>query len=104
LFYIGETQNKLHQRLNGHRDAVRKVRKGQKLNDEINDTGAALHFSQADHDFNKDLEVQIVEAGRWETPLARKEKESYWICFFKTYGEGGLNKTRGNFASLYGKI
>ena len=113
LSYIGESKQRLHQRLNGHREAVRKVKKGQKLNDDYIDTGAALHFGQEDHEFQRDVEVQIVEKGSWGTPGERKEKESFWICHFRTgedgdrtlgYNAGGLNKTKGKFAPLYGQI
>jgi hypothetical protein len=49
LNYIGGTQQQLHQRLDGHRDAARKAKKGQKLNEAMNDTGAAIHFAQDGH-------------------------------------------------------
>ena len=102
-FYIGESQNRLHQRLNGHRDSVKKVRRGLNLNEEYTDTGAAIHFAKDDHNFQRDLEAFILERGQWETAGERKERESFWICYFKTHGEGGLNKTAGIFASLYSK-
>lgn len=109
LCYIGESQQRLHQRLNGHREAVRRVQRGQKLNEEYVDTGAAIHFGQGDHDFKKDLQVQIVEKGAWKTPGERKERESFWICHFKTMeggaeGATGLNKTCGIFNPFYGRI
>jgi hypothetical protein len=87
-------------------------KKRQKLNEEMNDTGAAIHFAQDGHQFQEDVEAFVLESGAWDTPGERKQKESFWICHFKTVmkedggedSQGGLNKITGAFSSLYGKI
>ena len=91
-------------RLSGHRAAIKRLEKGEKLNEERNDTGAAEHFHEAGHNFREDAEIHIMEKGNWKTAKERKERESYYICKFKTQHPEGLNKTRGTLGDVYGKI
>jgi hypothetical protein len=102
-WYVGETGMKLHSRVNGHRAAIKRLERGQLLNEEMNDTGAAEHFNQSDHDLGEDAQFHILETGRW-TASDRKKRESYLICKFKTLQPQGLNKAAGDMSSFYEKI
>jgi hypothetical protein len=74
------------------------------LNEEMNDTGAAEHNHQPGHQFRTDAELHILEKGDWKTAAERKERESFWICKYKTHQPEGMNKTKGTFKDVYGKI
>ena len=102
-WYVGETCMKLHERLNQHRYSTNKLKRGGSL-DKSNDTGLAEHFAQEDHDFEADLELYILEKGRWKTPSDRKAKESFYICRHSTQEPQGLNKYAGFLGDLYEKI
>ena len=70
----------------------------------MNDTGAAEHFSQNGHDFDKDVEVSLLESGTWKTAAERKGRESYYICKYATLEPAGMNKAAGTYGSFYGNI
>ena len=70
----------------------------------MNDTGAAEHFAKEDHDFERDLEVFVLESGKWRSAVERKKRESYYICKFSTLEPSGLNKTAGMMGQFYGSI
>ena len=103
LWYIGETSMKLHERLNQHRYWTNKLRSGGSI-DKTNDTGLAEHFALKDHDFNNDLEMHLLERGKWKTPMERKAKESFYICRHSTQEPQGMNKNAGFLADLYEKV
>jgi hypothetical protein len=88
-------------RLSGHRATIKRLKKGKKLNEERNDTGAAEQFHQPGHQFETDAELHIIEKGNWKTAAECKERESFWICKFKTFQPEGMNKTKGKFEDIY---
>ena len=90
-WYVGESGNALRSRLNGHRASVVRLQKGEKLNTDMNDCGAAEHFVKAGHDFDRDVEVFILESGDWGCPMERQRRESYYICKFGTLEKNGMN-------------
>ena len=71
---------------------------------QMNDTGAAEHFVKEDHDFERDLEMFVLESGKWRSAVERKKRESYYICKFSTLEPLGLNKTAGMMGQFYGSI
>ena len=95
---------KLRSRINGHRASVVRLQDGKVLNTQMNDTGAAEHFVKANHDFDRDLEVTILESGDWKSALERKKRESFYICKYSTLEPSGMNKAPGCLGSFYGKI
>ena len=78
--YIGETENPLHIRMNGHRsDYYRK----------LPDKPVAEHFNLIGHSF-EDMLVMVIEqimAGS----ARRKQRESFWIHTLQTLAPDGLN-------------
>ena len=103
-WYIGESSLQLRGRLNGHRAATVRLKEGKLLNSQMNDTGAAEHFIKEGHDFERDLELYMLESGNWRSAAERKKRESYYICKFATLEPAGLNKTSGIMGQFYGKI
>ena len=103
-WYIGESSLKLRDRVNGHRASIKRIQKGETLNAQMTDTGAADHFSKKDHDFERDAEFHILEKGDWSETSDRKSRESFFICKFGTVEPNGMNKTTGNLAEFYGKF
>ena len=95
---------RLRMRLNGHRASVVRLREGKQLNNQMNDTGAAEHFSKEGHNFDKDAELYLLESGDWKGALERKQKESFYICKYKTLEPAGMNKAAGVLGSFYKKI
>jgi len=81
LQYVGETENALHIRMNGHRSDIRT----RKL-----DKPVAAHFCQSDHSA-EDLEVRGIEKIYENNPEWRKHRESYWIFTLKTLAPEGMN-------------
>ena len=94
---------KLRGRLNGHRASVVRLQEGKILNTQMNDTGAAEHFAKGDHEFDRDLEVFLLESGKWSA-VERKKRESFYICKYATLEPAGMNKATGLLGSFYGKI
>ena len=72
-WYVGESGNTLRGRLNGHWATVKKLLKGETLNTQMNDTGAAEHFAKMDHNFERDLELYLLEAGDWGSEVERQK-------------------------------
>ena len=103
-WYIGESSMKLRSRLNGHRASVVRLRDGKALDTQMNDTGAAEHFAKEDHEFDRDLEVYMLESGDWKNAMERKKRESFYICKYATLEHTGMNKATGCLSSFYGKI
>ena len=104
VWYIGESSLRLRSRLNGHRAATVRLLEGKLLNSQMNDTGAAEHFSKDGHNFDRDLELALLESGNWRTAAERKKRESYYICKFATLEPAGMNKAAGILGSFYGSI
>ena len=94
---------KLHERLNQHRYSTGKLKRGDTI-DNSNDTGFAEHFAKDDHNFDQDVELYIMERGRWKTAMERKAKESFYICRHSSYEPQGMNKNAGFLADLYEKV
>ena len=103
-WYVGESSLQLRGRLNGHRAATVRLKEGKVLNSQMNDTGAAEHFVKDGHDFDRDLELYLLESGKWKSAAERKKRESYYICKFSTLEPAGLNKTAGILGQFYGSI
>ena len=103
-WYVGESSLQLRGRLNGHRAATVRLKEGKLLNSQMNDTGAAEHFVEEGHDFDRDLELYMLESGCWKSAAERKKRESYYICKFSTLEPAGLNKTAGIMGQFYGSI
>ena len=78
--YIGETENPLHLRMNGHRsDYYRK----------LSDKPVAEHFNTTGHSF-EDLTVMVIEQIMADS-ARRKQRESFWIYTLRTLTPDGLN-------------
>ena len=80
--YVGETENPLHLRMNGHRsDYYRR----------LPDKPVAKHFySTPGHTF-EDVSVMVIEQLRSDGCMRRKYRESYWIYTLRTLTPDGLN-------------
>ena len=76
-FYIGETGDELRSRINGHRALTKRVKDGAILDEKFNDTGAAAHFGQTNHNFEKNMKLYILENNKWGFAYERKQKEGY---------------------------
>ena len=73
--YVGETENPLHIRMNGHRSDIRTGK---------TEKPVAAHFTLPDHSVD-DLEVMGIEKIREsDTTQWRKLREKYWIFTLKT--------------------
>jgi len=81
LQYVGETENPLHIRMNGHRSDIRT----KKLEKPV-----ASHFNQPDHSL-KDLEVMAIEKIHRDDTTRRRHRESYWIFELATLAPSGIN-------------
>ena len=79
--YVGETENPLHIRMNGHRSDIRTG----KLEKPV-----AAHFSQPGHSAG-DLQVCGIEKIHRDSATWRKQRESYWIFELRTLIPNGLN-------------
>ena len=80
--YVGETENPLHIRMNGHRSDIRTNKTEKPL---------AAHFCQPDHSID-DLEVRGIEKIRDHGSTQwRKHRESYWIFQLRTLTPNGIN-------------
>ena len=101
---MGESSLQLRGRLNCHRAATVRLKEGKLLNSQMNDTGAAEHFVQEGHEFDRDMELYLLESGDWKSAVERRKRESYYICKFSTLEPGGLNKAAGIMGQFYGKI
>ena len=81
--YVGETENALHIRMNGHRSDITT----KKL-----DKPVAAHFNQPDHSL-EDLRVMGIEKieDHNNSKKRRKLRERYWIFELRTLTPEGLN-------------
>ena len=79
--YVGETENPLHLRLNGHRsDYYRR----------LPDKPVGMHFNTSGHTFD-DLTIMIIEQMRVANATHRKNRESFWIHTLRSSTPHGLN-------------
>ena len=67
-------------------------------------SSSSEHFVEDGHDFDRDLELYMLESGRWRSAGERKKRESFDICKFATLEPAGLNKTAGIMGQFYGSI
>lgn len=103
-WYVGETGNRLRDRINGHRDKAKIFKKkGEQTCDDKSDNGATIHFGGKDHEFDKDVGIHILDHGEW-TQEERREKEDYYICKYKTLQPEGMNQKIGKLGSFYERI
>ena len=79
--YVGETENPLHIRMNGHRSDICMG----KLEKPV-----AAHFSQPGHSTGN-LQVCGIEKIHRDSAMWRKQRESYWIFELRTLIPNGLN-------------
>ena len=79
--YVGETENPLHLRINGHRcDYYRR----------LSDKEVAVHFNTSGHTFDNAM-IMIIEQMGVARTAKRKERESYWIHTPRSVSPLGLN-------------
>ena len=76
--YVGETENALHIRMNGHRSDI----KNRRLEKPV-----AKHFNSVGHSLD-DLSIFVVEKIHPEDASSRKAKESYWIRLLRLLAPG----------------
>ena len=81
LQYVGETENALHIRINGHRSDI----KNRRLEKPV-----AKHFNLSNHSL-KDLFIFVIEKIHRDDAGFRKAKESYWIQTLRSLTPEGLN-------------
>ena len=79
--YVGETENALHIRMNGHRSDI----KHRRLEKPV-----ATHFNSEGHSL-EDLSFFVIEQIHREEANFRKAKESHWIQTLRSLVPGGLN-------------
>ena len=79
--YVGETENALHIRLNGHRSDV-KTKKMEKP--------VAAHFNLPGHSM-EDLTIMVFEKIWREDVQLRRRRESYWIHHLRSVVPEGMN-------------
>ena len=79
--YVGETENALHLRMNGHRSDY---------NRKLSDKPVARHFNSVGHTFD-DLSVMVIEQLWKDDASRRKLRESYWIHTLGSLTPQGLN-------------
>ena len=79
--YVGETENALHIRMNGHRSDI----KHRRLEKPV-----AAHFNSEGHSL-QDLSIFVIEQIHREEASYRRAKESYWIQTLRSLAPEGLN-------------
>ena len=79
--YVGETENALHIRLNGHRSDIRHNRAEKPV---------GAHFNLPEHSI-EDLTILVVEKIQFDDTDLRRHRESYWIHKIHSLAPGGLN-------------
>ena len=91
IIYIGQTGDPLNHRFNRHRSDTTLYPDRCEL---------PKHFSNNTCDFNKDLEISILENVKGSAP-SREYKEDQWIMRLDTCQPNGLNVHISDFGSLY---
>ena len=88
---IGQTHKSTNLRFSGHRYDIK--RRPEKENTEL-----ATHFSRCDHDFEKDMEVLILQSGLNKSKEEREFHEDRWICRLQTLKPSGINEKLNGYA------
>jgi len=91
LHYIGETQNTLSLRINGHTSDTRLKKKG---------IETAEHFSLPDHNLNS-MKVTILDNNPNWSKSERLHREDFYMCKLKTFEPTGLNKRHCDFVKYF---
>ena len=94
-WYVGESSLRLRGRLNGHRAATVRLREGKILNSQMNDTGAAEHFAKDGHDFDRDLEMYLLESGSWKSAVERRKEKVITFASFQRWSLGISKEVMG---------
>ena len=79
--YVGEMENALHIRMNGHRSDI----KHRRLEKPV-----AAHFNSEGHSL-QDLSIFVIEQIHREEASYRRAKESYWIQTLRSLAPEELN-------------
>ena len=79
--YVGETENPLHLRVNGHRSDYHR---------RLSDKPVAEHFHSTGHSFD-DMTIMVIEQIHVADSARRRQRESYWIYTLQTLTPDGLN-------------
>ena len=79
--YVGETENALHIRMNGHRSDI---------NRNLPEKPVAAHFNAPGHSAD-DLSVMVIERVLRGDAAHRKARESFWIYTLRSLTPHGLN-------------
>ena len=80
--YVGETENPLHLRMNGHRSDYYH---------RLPDKPVAKHFfNTPDHTF-EDATIMIIKRLHSANSMQQKYRESYWVYILWTLTPDGLN-------------
>jgi hypothetical protein len=76
VWYVGETGNRLRDRINGHRDKAKIFKKkGPQSCDDKSDNGATIHFGGNNHTFETDVEIHLLDHAEEWMQEERREKE-----------------------------
>ena len=81
LQYVGETEQALHERMNGHRADILHKR---------TERPVALHFNSVGHS-EKDLQVMVIEQMHRNDSVLRKIRENMWITTIGSSHPSGMN-------------
>ena len=88
ILYVGETKEELRIRFSKHRYNAKKRPDNCEL---------ATHVHEKKHDFDKDIEVTILQQG-FKSDAERKFFEDKFICQLGTLYPNGLNKDLESYA------
>ena len=94
LLYIGMTGGALNTRFSGHRSDIKF---------HANRCELPRHFRDYECDFNKDLEVSVLEYVKGGS-ATRLYKEDKWIKRLDTISPNGLNERTSEFGSIHGSL
>jgi hypothetical protein len=88
IICVGQTGKSTNKRFGGHRYDVKK---------RPDNTELATHFS-CQHDFDKDMEVLILQSGLNKSQEEREFHEDRWICRLQTLQPSGINEEIHQYA------
>ena len=93
LLYIGETKDKISNRFSKHRYDTHK---------RPDNCDLAKHMSQENHDFDRDLDIFVLE-GNFKSDEERKFQEDRYICLLGTLSPSGMNTKQEDYCKeMYG--
>ena len=87
--YIGQTSEKLKDRMSKHRYDCKS---------RPDNTELSSHFHNKKHDLEKDMEIHILQTGL-STVGERDHFEDRWICQLQTLQPSGMNKDVHSYAA-----